>query len=165
VRIALAGACDGSEVDDLTAADDILSGLPDLADGPFRRLRTQLPVAMHLTGPSSERFTIQPAENDHGAAVQLTAVRDDGRHVTWLVEVWIYPTPPEGWAINVKAEIDLDDLTGYDRCVLNEQQIIRDPASVTDAIRRATELVVGYPRQHLLTSGWQPPDWDDDEPD
>jgi hypothetical protein len=64
--------------------------------------------------------------------------------------------------MTVKAEIDLDDRSGDDRCVLNEQETVTDAADVSGAIDRAVELVTGYPIEDLLSAGWEPPDWDGD---
>ena len=92
----------------------------------------------------------------------MTATRGDGRVVSWCVEAWFYPDGPNVWRANVKAEIDLDDNNGDDRCVLNEQEIVDNAATATAAIRRACEIVVGYLREDLLTDGWQPPEWSQD---
>ena len=157
--------CDRSHVDDFDAATDVLSALPEMARDAFDRLRVRLPSHTQPIGPTSELFTVDGKAHDAGAAVQLTAVRGDQRRISWLVEVWIYSTGPSNWAMNVKAEIDLDDHNGNDYCVLNEQQLITEPKDVIAAIRQAVDLVARYPTHDLLTSGWRPSDWDEHESD
>lgn len=150
-------------MDDLASAISMLAALSGLPRGPFQRLREQLPAELQPTSPVLDLFTIGMSEGDDaGAAVSMTAVRGDGRMVVWLVEACVYPTGPGNWSMNVKAEIDLDDRSGDDRCVLNEQEIVTDAAAVTGAIDRAVEVVTGYPKEDLLTAGWEPPDWDGD---
>ena len=96
-------------------------------------------------------------------AVTVTATRGDSRLVSWSVEAWIYPNGQNDWLVNVKAEIDLDDRDGNDRCVVNEQEIVSDSTAAGHAIRQAAEVLLGYPREDLLSDGWEPPDWDDGE--
>src|SRR4051812_23903143 len=115
----------------------------DVVDGPMRNLRAQLPAALAPTRPTIQLFSI--VENDAGIAVQLTCMRGDGRLISWVIEVWIYPTGPNDWSANVKAEIDLDDRNGDDRCVLNDQQVVTDSAAAGYAVMRAAELVTNQP--------------------
>lgn len=133
----------------------------DVVEGPIRNLHAQLPPAMEPTGPTIQLFNI--VENDAGIAVQLTAARGDGRLISWLIEVWVYPTGPNDWSANVKAEIDLDDSNDEDRCILNDQQVLTDAAAAAQAVKRAAALVTNHPREDLMTSGWEPPEWAEDE--
>ena len=83
-----------SALDRLAALSDsetavaVVGGLSDLAIGSFQRLRDALPADLQPTGPIAEVFTIGSGCSDAGAAVQVTAVRRDGRRVSWLAEVW-----------------------------------------------------------------------------
>src|SRR4051794_34681645 len=87
-----------------------LVGHVRVVEGPIRSLRAQLPAALEPTRPTIQLFNI--VANDAGIAVQLTCTRGDGRLISSLVEVWIYPTGPNDWSANIKAEIDLDDRNG-----------------------------------------------------
>ena len=148
-------------MNDLAGAVTILSAMRDAVEGPMRSLRAQLPAALEPTRPTIQLFSI--VENAVGVAVQLTCTRGDGRLISWLIEVWIYPTGPNDWSANVKAEIDLDDRNGDDRCVLNDQQVVSDSVGAGGAIKRAAELITKHPREDLLESGWEPPEWAGDE--
>jgi hypothetical protein len=76
-------------VDDEASAISMLTALSALPRGPFQRLREQLPAEVQPTSPFFDLFTIDTAEGDDaGAAVSMTAARDDGRVVVWLVEAW-----------------------------------------------------------------------------
>jgi hypothetical protein len=154
---------DGEGVSDLASAVDVLCALSDVCEGSFQGLSDRLPPSVRPTGPTSELFRIGRGHNDAGTAVTVTATRGDGRLVSWSVEAWIYPDGQDDWLINVKAEIDLDDSEGNDRCVLNEQEILSDSTAACHAIRQAAEIVLSYAHEDLLTDGWQPPDWDDAE--
>jgi hypothetical protein len=147
-------------MNEMAATVSLLAGLSDASGGPLARLRRRLPLDINPS-VSSELFTGVSATRDAGVAVQLTATRGDGRAVSWLVEAWVYLDGPDAWRVNIKAEIDLNDSDGDDRCVLNEQEIITDVADIRDAIDRAARLVADYPTDDLLTDGWQPSDWDD----
>lgn len=151
-------------MNELNALVDIVSALSDVTDGPLHKLRNDLPTSIGPTGPTTRLFKIGLDEQgDVGVAVEVVGTRADGRYVGWIVEAWIYPTGDGEWLANVKAEIDLDDREGDDRCVLNDQQIIADWREVADAIQRAARLVVEYPRDALLMPGWEPAEWGDDE--
>ena len=108
--------------------------------------RTLLAVHAHpddetiTTGGTLARYAAEGVRT-----VVVTCTRGDGRLISWLVEVWIYPTGPKDWAANVKAEIDLDDSNGDDRCVLKDQQVVTDVLVVEGAVKRATALVVNHP--------------------
>ena len=146
----------------MTCAVVLLSAaVGDVVDGSMRRLYEQLPAGFAPTPPSVHRYNID--KNDAGIGAQVRCTRGDGRLVSWLVDVWIYPTGREDWSANVKAEIDLDDSFGEDRCVLNDQQFFADAAAAAQAVERAAALVTEHPRADLLVSGWEPPEWAEDE--
>lgn len=145
------------------AAALLSAAVREMADGPLRELFEQLPPETEPTPPWIDRFTI--GKHDVGSYAQVTCTRGDGRLVSWLVEVWIYPTGRTGWSANVKAEIDLDESTGEDRCVLNDQQLVTDYAAAVVALARAGALVTGFPRDDLLAWGWEPAHWAEDDTD
>jgi hypothetical protein len=140
-------------MDDLDAALAVVTALPDRVDGPMLQLREMLPRDLRPSGPTARTFTIHDDGTDAGVAVDLTATRSDGRAVMWIVEARIYGAGPDNWTINIKAEIDLDDREGSDRCVVNEQQVITELADIPAAITIAAQLVANYPLAELLTAG------------
>ena len=149
---------------DWAATASILLRLQGVMDRQFRLLRDKLPETLHATGPDLGLFQGFPATGGAGAEVRVIARHDDGRQLSWAVEVRIDRWPPgESWYATVKGEIDLDDDQGDDYCVLNEQRTVDNAKQAADAIEELAMLVASYPLPELLTKRWSADDHSEDE--
>lgn len=139
---------------DMTA---ILLAFQQVMDGPMRELRAALPEAIKPEGPTLGVFDGHSGTGGAGMFAIITACHEDGRSLSWEVEIWIEPGQrdrPE-W-IGVKGEIDLADDEGDPRCVLNEQQNVSNGPDAAQAINDLAVAVSNYPIAELLTKRWGP---------
>src|SRR5438067_532020 len=90
----------------------VLLSLHEVMTDRFRRLRGNLPDVMEPQGPALNLFEGVQGTGGVGANVAIIASHDDGRQLSWLVEIWIDRDPDGDWYATVKGEIDLDDEQG-----------------------------------------------------
>jgi hypothetical protein len=119
----------------------------------FGRLRLSLPEGVR---PDRSSFAVWDGmrQGDAGISLWLATQREDGRGLSWGVELYVYRDEEQGWRASVKGEIDLEDDQGNERCVLNEQTAVADAASAARAINELAESVTKYPLDELLTMSW-----------
>jgi hypothetical protein len=149
---------------DWAGTASILLRLHNVMDGAFRVLRSRLPEELQPQGPEVRLFEGFDGTGGAGAYLPVIARHQDGRQLSWQLEIWIDRYPDGGdWYATVKGEIDLDDDHGDDHCVLNEQRAVDNANDAADAIRELAALVVDYPIPELLAMRWPPdaPEVDD----
>lgn len=122
--------------------------------GEFRRLRGRLPPGIEAREPEVHIFE-GLGIGGAGLDVTLAAMRPDGRRVVWAVELWIDTFGSDGWRVQAKGEIDVDDAAGVDYCVVNEQRSLATAQEAISVILDLTGVVCGHPVDQLLTMRWE----------
>jgi hypothetical protein len=133
------------------------SALQEVIAGPLRALHAGLPADARAKGPKLDQFDL----HGDGLSAYVLAQRSDDRYLFWQIEVWLPAEfPPDDWHAVIKGEVDLDDVEGDPRCVLNEQLSATSAEELVVAIRDLAELVCAYPVAELMT---MPPPSNEDE--